>query len=285
MIRLKHITTVIFLLFSVAVLAQNSDRDCIRMGNKYFRDKEYNKAETFYRKALDKNKSLEAYYNLANALLSQNNDSIAFEQYKKALEMPAETKEKKAAVYHNLGNMSYLMGRNLMKANSPDALKGFQQAVEMYKSALRCNPQDNETRYNLAMAQYMVKKNEQNQDQNQDQNQNQDKNQDQNKDNKDQNKDQNKDKQDQNKDQQDQQNKDKQDQDKQNQDKQNQDQQNQDKDKKDQQQQPQQPEEQKGQMDDKTAEQLLNSAQQDEKAVQKKVQKGERAHKSLDKDW
>jgi hypothetical protein len=39
-------------------------------------------------------------------------------------------------------------------------------------------------------------------------------------------------------------------------------------------------------MDDKTAEQLLNSAQQDEKAVQRKVQKAEKAHRQgLEKDW
>lgn len=278
--NMKYILTGIMLLLASGLFAQNSDRDCIRMGNKYFREKEYNKAETYYRKALDKNKSLEAFYNLGNALLGQNNDSVAFEQYKKALGEVAETKEKKAFVYHNMANMQYLSGLNMMKANSPDAGKAFQQAVELYKGALRCNPNDDETRYNLAMAQYMLKKNQQNQNQNQ----NQDKNQDQNKDQ--QNQDQNKDKQDQNKDKQDQDknkdnkdNQDKQDQNKDQQDKQNQDKQNQDK-------QQQQPNEQKNQMDDKTAEQLLNSAQQDEKGVQRKVQKGEKAHRrGLEKDW
>ncbi len=270
---MKYILTAIMLLLASGLFAQNSDRDCIRMGNKYFREKEYNKAETYYRKALDKNKSLEAFYNLGNALLGQNNDSVAFEQYKKALGEVAETKEKKAFVYHNMANMQYLSGLNMMKANSPDAGKAFQQAVELYKGALRCNPNDDETRYNLAMAQYMLKKNQQNQNQNQ----NQDKNQDQNKDQ--QNQDQNKDKQDQDKNKDNKDNQDKQDQNQDKQDKQNQDKQNQDK-------QQQQPNEQKNQMDDKTAEQLLNSAQQDEKGVQRKVQKGEKAHRrGLEKDW
>ncbi len=271
----RYILTVCSLFLCLQLVAQNNDRDCIRMGNKHFRDKEYNKAETWYRKALEMNKTLEAYYNLGNSVAAQGNDSVAFEQYKKALEQIAETPEKKAYVYHNMGNMTYLNGRSLMKANSPDAMKSFQQAVELYKSALRCNPSDDETRYNLAMAQYMLKKNQQNQNQ-QGQDQNQDQNQDQDK------KDDQKDKQDQgdqNKDQQ----KDQDKQDQQNKDQQNQNQQKQDQQQKQEQQQ-QQP--QKPQIDDKTAEQLLNSAQQDEKAVQRKVQKAEKAHRQgLEKDW
>jgi len=255
------------------VWAQNNDRDCIRMGNKYFRDGDFNRAETYYRKALDMNKSLEAFYNLGNSVAFQHKDSVAYEQYKNALNEIAETSEKKAQVYHNMGNMTYLNGRSLMKANSPDAMKSFESAVELYKSALRCNPADDETRYNLAMAQYMLKKNQQNQDQN---NQNQ---QDQDKDQQEQNKDQNKDKN---------QSQDKKDQ---NQEDQNKDQQDQQKDQQqqnqqEQQQNQQQADQQKGQMDQQTAEQLLNSAQQDEKAVQRKVQKAEKAHRrGLEKDW
>ena len=273
----RYLFTIVSLTLCMQLMAQSSDRDCIRMGNKYFRDGDYNKAETYYRKALDMNKSLEAFYNLGNAIIPQGKDSVAFEQYKKALEQIAETPEKKAYVYHNMGNLSYLTGRNLMKANSPDAMKSFEQAVDLYKSALRCNPADNETRYNLAMAQYMLKKNQQNQDQNQ-QNQNQDQNKDQDK------KDQQKDKQDQGD------NKQNQDKDQDKKDQQNKDQQNQqnhqnkDQQEKKQQQQPAEP--QKPQMDDKTAEQLLNSAQQDEKAVQQKVQKAEKAYRQgLEKDW
>lgn len=278
----RYILTVCSLFLCLQLVAQNNDRDCIRMGNKHFRDKEYNKAETWYRKALEMNKTLEAYYNLGNSVAAQGNDSVAFEQYKNALEQIAETPEKKAYVYHNMGNMTYLNGRSLMKANSPDAMKSFQQAVELYKSALRCNPSDDETRYNLAMAQYMLKKNQQNQNQQgQDQNQDQQQNKDQDK------KDDQKDKQDQgdqNKDQQ----KDQDKQDQQNKNQQKQDQQNQDQQKQDQQQkqEQQQQQPQKPQIDDKTAEQLLNSAQQDEKAVQRKVQKAEKAHRQgLEKDW
>ncbi len=278
----RYISVLCLSICSLTVLAQNSDRDYIRLGNKSFREKDFNKAETYYRKALDKNPSLEAFYNLGNALAFQNKDSVAFAQYKQALEQVAETPGKKASVFHNMGNMSYAVGCGLMKANSPDAARSFAQAVELYKSALRCNPGDNETRYNLVMAQYMLKKNQKNNQGDNQQNQNQqdkdkDKNKDKNKDDKGKDKDQNKDKDKQDKGQ-DKKDKDKQDKDQQNKDKQDQ---NKDKNKDRQQQQPQE-----GQMDDKTAEQLLNSAQQDEKAVQRKVQKAEKAHRrGLEKDW
>ena len=258
------------------------------MGNKYFREQNFSKAETYYRKALEQNPSLEAYYNLGNALTFQRNDSLAFDSFSKALGQATDTPEKRAWVYHNMGNLTYLNGRQLMKANSPEAMKAFQQAVECYKSALRCNPNDNETRYNLALAQYMLKKNQDQNQQNQDQNQDEQQQQDQQP--QDQQQDQDKDKDQQQQDQQqDKQDKDNnQDQQQDQQQDQNQQQQNQ---QDPQQQNPQQAEqqpvdEQDGQMDDRTAEQLLNSALQDEKGVQRKVQKAEKAHRrGLEKDW
>lgn len=50
--------------------------------------------------------------------------------------------------------------------------------MEAYKESLRNNPKDDETRYNLALAQKLLKdqeQNQQNQDQNQDQNKEQEK--------------------------------------------------------------------------------------------------------------
>ncbi|MBQ8676203.1 MAG: tetratricopeptide repeat protein [Bacteroidaceae bacterium] len=276
-------TILIFMLLATAacgrVAAQNSDRDCIRLGNKYFREQNFSKAETYYRKALEQNQTLEAYYNLGNALTFQQNDSLAFDSFGKALGQPTDTPEKRAWVYHNMGNLSYLNGRQLMKANSPDATKAFAQAVECYKSALRCNPDDNETRYNLAMAQYMLKQNQYQNQQNQDQNQ---QNQDQNQQNQDQQQNQQQDQQ-QNQQQDQQQNQQQDQQQNQQQDQQQNQQQNQ----QDQQNaRQQQADEQRGQMDDRTAEQLLNSALQDVKGVQRKVQKAEKAHRrGLERDW
>ena len=88
---------------------------------------------------------------------------------------------KLAHIYHNMGVLF-------------QAGKDYGQAVEAYKMSLRNNPKDDETRYNLALAQKLLKdqqQNQQNQDQNQDQNKDnqenkQDQKQDQNKQNNDQ---------------------------------------------------------------------------------------------------
>ena len=238
---MKHIKYIgIFLLVicsSTSVMAQKSERDHIRRGNKLYNDSLFVKAEVEYRKALDANpKSTEALYNLGNALLMQQKAQEAMKQYETASKFETN-KTKLAKIYHNAGVIL-------------QSGKQYPQCIEAYKQSLRNNPADNETRYNLALAQKMLK----DQQQNQKQDQQQDKNgQDQ--------------------------KEDKQKQQEQKQDKQNQDQKQQDN--KNQQQQ-----ENKDQMSKENAEQLLNAVMQDEKNVQEKVKKNlQMRGKKYDKDW
>ena len=119
-----------------------------------------------------------------------------------------------------------------MRSNT-SSREAYSQCIEAYKQSLRNNPNDDETRYNLALAQKMLKDQQQQQ-----QNQNQ----------------QNKDKQENKKDEQEQQQKKEQEQQKQKQDSQQQQQQ-----------------QQQNQMSKENAEQLLNAVMQDEKDVQEKV--------------
>lgn len=228
---------------------QLNERDLLRIGNRYFRKGDFKQAETYYRKSLDRHPTMEAYYNLGNALVSQGQDSMAYEMYKQGAAQPSSDKKKKAKIYHNMGDLTYASGLRDMKAGGEHAQANFQQAVNDFKNSLRLNPDDNETRYNLAMAQYQLKKSQQQGGGGQNKQQNQDKN----------------DKQDK-KDQQ-------------------QQQQPQNKDQQDKQQAPQQPQQKKNQMDDQTAEQLLNSAQQDEKQVQRKLKQQPTRRRQLEKDW
>ena len=228
-----------------------SARDFIRMGNRAYREKQYDKAETMYLKSIAKDPTFEGYYNLGNAYVMQMKDSTAFDNYMKADSIGTNDPLRKAKNYHNMGNIWYAQGMAATHQQGGNAVGAFQRAIEYYKSSLRCNPEDNETRYNLAMAQHQLKKN---QDQQQNGN---DKNQDQ----------QDKDKQQQ----------------QQKQDQQKQDEQKKEKDKQKQQQQPQP---KKDEMSDQAAEQLLNSAQQDEKGVQRKINKNQNyKRRSLEKDW
>lgn len=250
----RYFFSIILLMVVLPVVAQSA-RDFIRMGNKAYREKQYDKAETLYLKSVAKNPSFEAYYNLGNAYVMQMKDSTAFENYKKADSIGTTDPMRKARNYHNMGNIWYAQGMGASRQQGGNAVAAFQNAVNFYKSSLRCNPDDNETRYNLAMAQHQLKKNQDRQKNGG-------------------NNDQNQDKKEQEKQQQKQQ--------------QQQDQQKEDEQKKEEQQQQRQQssEQKKDEMSDQAAEQLLNSAQQDEKAVQRKVNNNQNSkRRSLEKDW
>jgi Ca-activated chloride channel family protein len=170
--RRKKIATMLLLLMVVGAHAQ-SDRDYVRQGNKQFRAGKYAEAEVDYRKAVEKNgKNAQAVYNLGNALLAQRKDSAAIEQFQAAAKLETNSRRRSYA-YHNIGVIC--QGRQM-----------FGEAIEAYKEALRNNPNDDETRYNLELCKRQQKQQQQNQ-QNQQQKQNKD-----NKENKDKNKDQDK---------------------------------------------------------------------------------------------
>lgn len=173
MLQKKYIGMVLLLLTAVSVSAQKAERDFIRKGNRLFKDSVYVDAEVNYRKALDVNpKSTVSMYNLGNTLAEQNKLEEAMEQYVGATKVEKD-KDNLAQIYHNMGVIF-------------QSQKDYAKAVEAYKESLRNNPKDDETRYNLALAQKLLKDQQQNQ---QNQNQNQDQNkQDQQQDKKDQNK-------------------------------------------------------------------------------------------------
>lgn len=222
------------LLLPLALFAQKNERSYLRSGNKLYKDSLFIKAEVDYRKALEMNpKSTEAIYNLGNSLSQQQKFQDAMEQYQAAARIEKD-KMKLSEIYHNMGV--------LLQAG-----KQYPQCIEAYKQALRNNPKDDETRYNLALAQKMLKDQQQQNQDNQEQQQ-------------------------QEKEQEQQQ--------------QEQEQQQQEELQDQQQQQPQQPQQEENEMSKENAEQLLNAAMQDERETQEKVKKQQRIQgRKLDKDW
>ena len=159
MLKMKYILFAAFLLSAVGISAQKAERDYIRKGNRLFNDSVFVDAEVNYRKALEINpKSTVSMYNLGNTLSQQQKFQDAMEQYASASKIEKD-KMKLAHIYHNMGVLF-------------QAGKDYAKAVDAYKMSLRNNPADHETRYNLALAQKMLKdqQNQQDQDQNQDQN-------------------------------------------------------------------------------------------------------------------
>lgn len=254
-----RITIIALLLFSSMMVFGQQERKYIRHGNRQYEKAvvdsltidttKYQDAEVNYRKALEKDpNNWNALYNIGNSLFKQGKYEDAARQFQAVVGMDNENKKDLAMAYHNLGN-------SFLKTNK------LQDAIDAYKNALRNNPTDMETKYNLAWAQDKLKDQQNQQQQNQDK-QNQD-----------------------DQDKQDQQNKDKQKQDQQQQ--QNQQQQQQQNQQQKQQQQNQQQQQQKNQISKEDAMRILEALQNDEKQVQKKVQKQKVKAKKrvVEKDW
>ena len=152
------------LLSCVSLVFAQQERADIRRGNKQYNDSNYTEAEVHYRRGLDINDhSFEAHYNLGDALFRQGKYPEALEQYtqaEKALAAndkvsKAKRKEQLADTYHNMGNALY-------------AQQQYDQAVGAYQQALRLDPKDNDTRYNLVKAmQQLQQQQQQNQQQQQ----------------------------------------------------------------------------------------------------------------------
>ena len=140
-----------------SVFAQKVERNYIRKGNRLYNDSSYIDAEINYRKALEINpKSTVSMYNLGNSLIYQQKNKDALEQYVSASKMEKD-KSKLSYIYHNIG---VLFQRD----------KDYKQAIEAYRKALINNPKDDETRYNLSLAQKLLKDEQHNKENNQKEN-------------------------------------------------------------------------------------------------------------------
>jgi len=253
----------ILLLYSVFAGAQQ-EKVAARKGNVEYKKGNFEAATDYYQQSLDvKRDYFAGVFNMGNSLhrqaitvgggakeapdeetqkqlleQSQALNKRAAAQFEMAAEQAVD-KTVKAQAYHNMGNAKLLSG-------------DIDGSIDAYKKALRNNPADEDTRYNLAFAQHMKKKQEEQQ-------QNQDENKD---DKKDENKDQEK------KDDQKEKDQEKQDQ--------------QENDGENQEQQPQ-----PNQLSKEDAQEMLNALEKEEKDVQDKVKlkKMKTVKSNIEKDW
>ncbi len=155
----------LFFSFVCLTASAQTDRGPVRSGNKAYSKGELDMAEVDYRRALERAPgSVHASYNLGNVLYKKDNPGEA-EKIVSAIKDSIIDNALMSKVLHNLGNYAL-------------AQKNYSNAIEYYKGSLRINPDDDETRSNLAYAQKMLK-NEEDQKNNRDQNKNDDKDQNQ----------------------------------------------------------------------------------------------------------
>ena len=147
-LRLNNVRLIFFLLVTFCGNAQ--DEAQLSMSNKYIFEgnsivkDNFIEAEKKYRLGVSaKQNNTVGSYNLGNAYYNSKLYDEAMLRLLEAVKN-SDSKLEKHSAYHNIGN-------TLMQQ------KRCKEAVSAYKNALRNNPADNETRYNLALAQECAK--------------------------------------------------------------------------------------------------------------------------------
>ncbi len=132
------------LLAAVPVMAQQEEKT-IQQGNDYYRQQQFDKAETAYEKVLEENPASDkAKFNLSNSLLKQGKQEEALKGF---AELADKTKGKdlKSRSFYNKGVVLTQQ-------------KKLEESIEAYKNALRQDPSDKEARENLQKALLELKK-------------------------------------------------------------------------------------------------------------------------------
>lgn len=130
-------------------------------GNAAFRAHNYDAAATLYREALHHNPhSARALFNLGDTYLAKGDARAADSLYLEASRLEKNAQVKSMA-FHNRGYIRQKMAL----ADRERQQQLLRDAIEQYKQALRLNPRDNDTRYNLALCQKQLKDSQQSQQQ------------------------------------------------------------------------------------------------------------------------
>ncbi len=124
-----------------------------RQGNEAFSEGRYSESETYYMKALDKNRDyFKAAFNLGDAMYRQERYVNAAQQFERAAAM-ATTKAEKGKAFYNAGNARMADGQ-------------YDKAVAAYRQSLVNDPTNADARYNMLYAMKMMPESQKQQDKN-----------------------------------------------------------------------------------------------------------------------
>ena len=156
---IRYTISLIAFLWATCSIAQTSEWKNMQKGNRAFENKDYSKAELNYLNVLKAHpSSAEALFNLGNTQLGKNNAQAALDYFEKAKQSSADT-TLTAMALHNQG---YVYQASAMSSTKEDERQQhLRTAIDHYKQALRLNPADNNTRYNLALCQKLLKDSQQ----------------------------------------------------------------------------------------------------------------------------
>lgn len=152
-----------------------------RAGEKAFQKGDYAKAEQEYRQAAAGSPDKPALqFNHGAAAYKSGNYDAAAQSFAKAVQ--TDVPKLQQDDYYNLGNTQYRIGQKTGKANPPETIKHWEQAVQSYETALQLKSDDADAKYNRDLVKRRLEEIKKQQQQQQDQDKNQ-----QNKDQKDKN--------------------------------------------------------------------------------------------------
>lgn len=163
----KYLAIVVLLFVCGEVSAQQmKERGLVRSGNRQFKREHFEKSVDSYQRALQHDSTcFEAKYDLASALYRTERYDKAEKTLLSIVSDSTRTEKERGEVAYNLGNTQF-------------AQQKYKEALSSYRQAMRCNPNDEDAKFNYAFTKRLIQQQEQQQQQ-----QNQDQNQDQNKDN------------------------------------------------------------------------------------------------------
>ena len=144
--------------YQLTFIAAQSAHSLLRKADEYYKSGDYTLAEETYRKAVQKANAAQGNFNLGNAIYQQSRYEEALQQFETAARQSKDDKGRSAA-FHNLGNALYQQQQ-------------YDKSIDAYKNALRLDPEDLETKKNLALAQRkLIQQQQQQQQQQEEQNQ------------------------------------------------------------------------------------------------------------------
>lgn len=161
----KYLAIVAMLFVCGEVSAQQmKERGLVRRGNREFRREHFEKSVDSYQRALQHDSTcFEAKYDLASALYRTERYDKAEKTLLSIVGDSIRTEKERGEVAYNLGNTQF-------------AQQKYKEALSSYRQAMRCNPNDEDAKFNYAFTKRLIQQQEQQQQQ---------QNQDQNKENKD----------------------------------------------------------------------------------------------------
>ncbi len=137
----------LFLLIGFAVQPMKAQRvqEQIRQAAVAFKKQDYKTAKSLYQSVTQADSTLpHSYYGLGCSHYALEEYDEALKSFRKASENSLVPHKERADIMHNIGNC-------YMKK------KDYHKSVAAYKQSLRMNPNDDETRYNLALAMKLAK--------------------------------------------------------------------------------------------------------------------------------